>query len=206
VHDALGLTRRQILETYKQMQLGVVFTVDENTFNGNLVKAPPFCSFPSQVEVYVDGEFHSFAGCACEGLAFPNMPHFKENEVRLESFCACCLEPITIRLNGWDILSCSPSPDVLVHMSLSPWDWNNYDVVAMCDSINFVIDLEHAERFERQVCRRSARLTLQQAQGFVSTVADQRCWDYHWAPQSINPAKLVERFRELGVDVSNWGG
>src|ERR1700676_3249406 len=82
VHDALQLSRREILDAYKQMQLGVLFTVDESTYNGNLLKAPPFCSFPSQVETHVDGVFHSFAGCACEGLAVSNMPHFKGKEVR----------------------------------------------------------------------------------------------------------------------------
>ena len=49
VHDATELDRRRIIQAYKELQLGIVITVDENTQNCNLLKAPPFSSYPSQV-------------------------------------------------------------------------------------------------------------------------------------------------------------
>src|SRR5690606_20391773 len=49
VHEALDLDRKRIKAAYKQLQLGIVITVDEDTQNCNLLKAPPFSSFPSQV-------------------------------------------------------------------------------------------------------------------------------------------------------------
>src|SRR5437773_11947168 len=49
VHDATELDRRRIIQAYKELQLGIVITVDENTHNCNLLKAPPFSSYPSQV-------------------------------------------------------------------------------------------------------------------------------------------------------------
>ena len=53
----------------KELQLGIVITVDEDTHNCNLLKAPPFSSFPSQVELYIDDKFHSYIGCASEAMA-----------------------------------------------------------------------------------------------------------------------------------------
>jgi len=73
-HEATDLDRRQIIQAYKELQLGIVITVDENTQNCNLLKAPPFSSYPSQVRAYIDDEFHSFVGCASEAVAFSHMP------------------------------------------------------------------------------------------------------------------------------------
>ncbi|MFN8027809.1 MAG: hypothetical protein U0W40_16055 [Acidimicrobiia bacterium] len=43
-------------------------------------------------------------------------------------------------------------------MSRSPWDWGNVDMGSMCDAMNFVMNEEHAERYERQIgMRRSPR-------------------------------------------------
>ena len=66
VHEATGLSRRDIIQAYKELQLGIVVVVDQDTQNCNLVKAPPFSSFPSQVELYIDDVFHSYIGCASE--------------------------------------------------------------------------------------------------------------------------------------------
>lgn len=204
VHEALGLDRRQIVAAYKELQLGIVVVVDEDSQNCNLVKAPPFSTFPSQVKAYVDGEFHSFAGCASEAVAFSNMPPFRDREVRLESFCACCLEPVTLVSRNFEPQSVSPE-GVLLHISLSPYDWNNVDMRRMCDSMNFVHDAEHAERYERQTATRGVLLTLEQAKWFVQNVANERMWNYHWLPGQLNPKAVIKGFQAMGVDTSPWG-
>ncbi len=205
VHTALGMDRRRIIAAYKQLQLGIVVTVDEDTQNCNLIKAPPFSSFPSQVEAFIDGEFHSYVGCASESIAFSHMPPFKDKEVRLEGFCACCLEPITMVSKNFELQSCSPE-GIFLHISSSPHDWNNYTMELMCDSMNFVIDAEHADRYERQVCRRGVLVNLTQAKQFVKYVADQRMWNYHWQAGVMMPEVVIDIFRGMGVDVSNWEG
>jgi hypothetical protein len=204
VHEALGLDRRQIIAAYKELQLGIVVVVDEDTQNCNLVKAPPFSAFPSQVKAYVDGEFHSFAGCASEAVAFSHMPPFRDREVRLESFCACCLEPVTLVSRNFELQSVSPE-GVLLHISLSPYDWNNVDMRRMCDAMNFVHDAEHAERHERRTATRGVLLTLEQAKWFVQNVANERMWNFHWAPGQLNPRAVVKGFQAMGVDTSPWG-
>ncbi|MCU1428341.1 MAG: hypothetical protein JWL83_2341 [Actinomycetia bacterium] len=202
-HEELGLDRHQIIGAYKQLQLGIVVVVDEDSQNCNLVKAPPFSSFPSQVRAYVDDEFHSFAGCASEAVAFSNMPPFKDKTVRIESHCACCLEPVTLVSRNFELQSVSPE-GVMLHISLSPWDWNNVDMRNMCDSMNFVYDAEHAERYERQTSKRGVLVNLDQAKMFVSNVAKERMWNFHWAPGTLNPKAVIKGFQMMGVDVSPW--
>lgn len=204
VHEATGLDRRRIVQAYKELQLGIVITVDEDTHNCNLLKAPPFSSFPSQVRAYIDDEFHSFVGCASESIAFSHMPPFKDRTVRLESHCACCLEPITLVSRNFEMQSVTP-PGVMLHMSLSPYEWNNVSMLRMCDAMNFVIDAEHAERYERQISARGVLATLDQAKMFVQNVANERMWNYHWKPGIMNPRMVIKGFKMMGVDTSPWG-
>jgi Alkylmercury lyase len=204
-HEELALDRHAIIQAYKQLQLGIVVVVDEDSQNCNLVKAPPFSSFPSQVRAYVDDEFHSFAGCASEAVAFSNMPPFKDKTVRLESHCACCLDPVTLVSRNFELQSVAPE-GVLLHLSLSPWDWNNVDMRNMCDAMNFVYDAEHADQYERQIGRRGVLVNLDQAKMFVQNVAKERMWNYHWAPGVLNPKAVIKGFEMMGVDVSPWRG
>src|SRR5437870_4499566 len=92
VHEATGLPRERILAAYTQLDLGIMCVVDQETQNFNLLKAPPFSSYPSQAQVYVNDRFHCHAGCAMESLAMCMLPPFQGIEVRIESYCACCLE------------------------------------------------------------------------------------------------------------------
>ena len=75
-----GLSRRDIVQAYKELQTGIVVVVDQDSPNADILKAPPFSAFPSQVEMYIDDKFHSFIGCAHEAVAVSNMPHFHDQE------------------------------------------------------------------------------------------------------------------------------
>lgn len=205
VSQALDLDRRQIIDAYKAMDLGIIFTVDLETQNANLLKAPPFCSYPSQVAVFIDDEFHSYAGCASEGIAMSNMPAFLGQELRLESWCACCMEPITITSKDFEVTSTSHD-GIHMHISMSPHDWNTVDMVKMCDSMNFVLDADHAERYERQICRRGVLVDLDQVKKFVTYTATARAHDYHWPPQTMLPELVISMFDHYGVDTTYWKG
>ena len=141
--EGTGLSRQRLLDAYRQLDLGVICVVDHDSQNANLLKLQPFSSYPSQVEVHIDGRFHSYAGCAMESVAISRMPPFAGKEIRLESYCACCLEPVTIVAKDGEMLSKKPE-GVLIHVSASPRDWNKTNIVSMCDSMNFVHDASHA--------------------------------------------------------------
>jgi hypothetical protein len=203
VHEGTGLDRRQIVQGYKELQLGIICVVDQDSVNANLLKFQPFSSFPSQVEVWIDGAFHSYAGCALESVAISKMPPFAGRELTLRSYCACCLGPIDLTATDGVVTA----PDgVLVHVSTTPWDWNNDDIVHQCDSMNYVLGEDHAERFERTTSRRGVLLTIEQTARFVKATGDERMWDYDWAPATIDPKAVIFGMKQLGVDVSAWTG
>lgn len=202
-HEGTGLDRRQIVQAYKELQLGIICVVDQDAQNVNLLKFQPFSSYPSQVEVWLDGAFHSYAGCALESVAISKMPPFAGKELTLRSYCACCLAPVRLTATDGEVTG----PDgVRVHISTSPWDWNNDDIVHQCDSMNFVLDADHADRYERIVCRRGVLLTIEQTAQFVRATAEARMHDYDWPPATLNPKAVIFGMKQLGVDVSAWTG
>jgi hypothetical protein len=205
VHEATGLARERIIDAYRELDLGLVCTIDQGTQNCNLLKLQPFSSYPSQVEVFVDDRFHCYAGCAMESIAVSRMPPFAGRTLRLESYCACCLAPVTVVAREGEILSCRPE-SVRIHVSTSPREWNTSDIVCMCDSMNYVVDAEHAAAYERRICRRGVLFTLEQARRFVAGTAESRMWRYDWPPVTLVPERVIAGIKALGVDVSSWGG
>lgn len=203
-HEGTGLSRERLLEAYKELDLGIMCVVNQETQNFALLKAPPFSSFPSQAQVYIDGRFHCYAGCAMESLAISMMPPFRDKEVRIESYCACCLSPVRVLTRDGELLSYQPL-SARIHVSSTPWEWNKTNIVSMCDSMNFVADPGHAEAYERKICRRGVLFTLEQAQRFVAPTGRARMWNYERPPDYLRPARVIEFVRSLGVDVGAWG-
>ncbi len=58
VHEATGFGRGRLIEVYRELDLGLVITVHQETQNVNILKCQPFSSYPSQVAVRIDGRFH----------------------------------------------------------------------------------------------------------------------------------------------------
>ena len=201
---ATGLSRERLVEVYRELDLGLVLTVQQDTQNVAILKCQPFSSYPSHVAVHVDGRFHCWAGCAMESIAISRMPPFAGKELVLESYCACCLEPITLRARDGDVQATAPSPP-LIHVSTTPREWNAVDIVCMCDSMNFVVDAAHAERYEKQIARRGVLFTIEQARRFVAGTAENRMHRDDWEPVAMVPARVIAGVKALGVDVSNWG-
>ena len=203
VHAATGLSRERIVAAYQELELGIMCTVHPHTQNANLLKAPPFSSYPTQAELHVDGRFHSWAGCAMESLAACMMPPFAGKEVHIESYCACCLAPVRVITKDGETLAHTPE-SLLVHVSTSPREWNLPDIVAMCDSMNFVLDEAHAARYDTLLGRRGVRFTMEQARRFVTPTGKARMWQYDRPPDYIRPEKIIAGIRALGVDTSPW--
>ena len=202
-HEGVGLDRRRIVQAYKQLDLGLNVTVDLRTQNCILLKAPPFASFPTPVQLFVDDTFHSFIGCAHEVMGCSNSPQVRGKQLRFESFCECCLEPITVTMRDFEFLSIEPE-STLIHVTESPWDWLVTDMISMCDATNFVIDADHAARYSRMQSKGGVTMTPHQAKDYIAFVAQQRLWDYHWPPLSMDPPAILARMTELGIDIANW--
>lgn len=203
-HAATGLARDRLVEAYRELDLGLVLTVQQDTQNVAILKCQPFSSYPSQVAVHRDGRFHCWAGCAMESMAISRMPPFAGVELELHSSCACCLAPLTLAVRDGEVLRTVPGAPPLIHVSTSPREWNATDIVCMCDSMNFVLDATHAAAYERLVARRGVLFTLEQARRFVAGTAEARMHRYDWAPVSLVPARVIAGIKALGVDVASW--
>jgi hypothetical protein len=69
LHEATTLPRGRLVEVLRELDLGLIVTIQQDTQNVAILKAQPFSSYPSQVAVHLDGRFHCWAGCAMESIA-----------------------------------------------------------------------------------------------------------------------------------------
>jgi len=198
-----GLGRLRLLDVYRELDLGLIITLHPLTQQAAILKCQPFSSYPSQVAVHRDGRFHCWAGCAMESMAISLMPPFAGVELRLESYCPCCLDPVSLTVRDGEVLSRRPET-IRIHVSHSPRDWNVTDIVCMCDGMSFVIDDRHAAAYERQISRRGVLFTLEQAQKFVAGTGRSRMHRYDWEPVPLIPERVLKGIAALGVDVSPW--
>src|SRR5260370_29482437 len=68
-HEATGFSRREIMQAYRELDLGLMIVVDQETENVNLLKCMPFSAFPSQVRLFIHAKFPSYLGCPMEQMA-----------------------------------------------------------------------------------------------------------------------------------------
>lgn len=140
---ATGLPRRRLMQAYRELDLGIMITIDQETENVNILKCMPFSAYPSQAKLYIEGRFNGYLGCAMESVAASGMPPFKSKACHIETCCSCCLAPVKLVMTDSALVSAHPET-ALIHVSLSPWYWNATNVVQMCDRMNYVIDRSHA--------------------------------------------------------------
>ena len=203
-HEGVGLSREEIVEAYKELNFGeIVF--DLTTQNLCMVKCPPYSAVTTQVQIWVEGRFFAYCGCAMESVAFSRTPNMNDREVTIESYCACCLEPVTLTWHNGELLSSIPSDPPLIHVSKHPNDWAIPSVWTMCDAMNFVIDAEHAERYDAKQSHTGVLFTLEQARTFVAAAGDHRHWEYDWSTGPLNPPDILAGIKALGVDTAPWG-
>ena len=89
---------------------------------------------------------------------------------------------------------------------MSPHDWNEINIVSMCDSMNYVWDAAHAEAYEKQISRRGVLFTLEQARRFVADTGNNRMHRYDWPPVSVNPQRIINGIKMSGRRRQQLGG
>ena len=80
----------------------------------------PFSSLPTLYRISIDGAAHGYAQCGLESLAVSWL--FPGREVRVDSLCPDCGEPISLAMSGGEILSISPD-SVVAHINLPVSKW-----------------------------------------------------------------------------------
>jgi len=204
IHDTFQLSPRRARRLYRELSDGFALTAQDQLIGLGVDKAPPFSATPTAVTAFVDGEFLSYVGCPMEGLTIGALPPLENKVVTLYSFCACCFEPIKIEVQGQEVLSAEPSLP-LISIIRSPYDWEGgVSCEIVCDSFHYVLDQEHATRFEERVARRGTTMTMEQAGKLTADTAVRRMRDPHFPQIRIEAEPMIAFLDSLGVDVSVW--
>ena len=80
----------------------------------------PFSSLPTLYRISIDGASHGYAQCGLEALAVSSL--FPGREVRIDSLCPDCGEPLSIAMSGGELLSTSPD-SVVAHINVPVSQW-----------------------------------------------------------------------------------
>jgi hypothetical protein len=80
----------------------------------------PFSSVPTLYRISIDGTPHGYAQCGLEALAVSWL--FPGREVRIDSLCPDCGEPISVAMTGGELVSISPG-SVVAHINLPVSKW-----------------------------------------------------------------------------------
>ena len=80
----------------------------------------PFSSLPTLYRISIDGAAHGYAQCGLESLAVSWL--FPGREVRVDSLCPDCGEPISLAMRDGELLSISPDSTVAhINVAVSKW-------------------------------------------------------------------------------------
>ena len=203
IHAATGLSPRQTRRLFRELQDGFGLIAQDNIIGLSIAKAPPFSATPTTTAAFLDGAFLSYVGCPMEVFTVGRLPPLEDKVLTARSYCACCATPIELEIQGQDIRSVSPSRP-LISVVRTPYE-NAGGVTPdiVCDGFHFVLDEEHADRFERQIARRGTTMTLEQAVQLTSDIGNRRMRDQHFALR-LEAEPMISFLESIGVDVSVW--
>ncbi len=196
----LNMSQTQLWEALYQLERGVQVMFVPGT--ETLVKMPPFSYAPTRHRVTVGDSRRWYAGCAGEASAINKL--FPGRTVTVDSMCPDCFEPISVVYKDGEVLSVDPA-GAQIHIGIRPHDFPK-DWIVTCDSINFFRSPEHVQVWEEaRPDPRGIAFPAEMGPAWVDGVASTRYWNYDRGPDVISsPDGMVERFREMGVDVTPW--
>jgi len=80
----------------------------------------PFSSIPTLYRISVDGAPHGYAQCGLEALAVSWL--FPDREVRVDSLCPDCGNPINLAMRSGELMSIAPD-GVVAHTNVAVAKW-----------------------------------------------------------------------------------
>lgn len=105
-----------------------------------ILMAFPFSAVATPFRVAANGRSY-FANCAWDAIAFHAM---LGTEIRVDSFCHHCAEPITIEMRDGGVIRADP-PETIVHLALPPTRWWD-DITTTCsNTMVFFSSPEHRD-------------------------------------------------------------
>jgi len=114
----LGQSRQQLSESLDE--LGKVRRIAMEPGSENIVHVPPFSNRPTPFRVTVEGEQKWYAHCGVSALGVSQI--FPGKQVRIDTYCRDCAEPLSITMVGDKAISVQPET-MLLHIELPVRQW-----------------------------------------------------------------------------------
>ena len=114
----LDLSRQQI--THVLVELEEVRRAIREPWSENLIQVPPFSNRPTPFRVTVEMDRKWYAHCGVSALGVSQS--FPGKQVRVDSYCRDCAEPISITMVDENVVNLEPSTMVL-HIELPVRQW-----------------------------------------------------------------------------------
>ena len=118
VMAALDMSRRAVLEAFREISLIDTFWVEKGTENIRILS--PFADLTTPYRVTVAGEQKWYAVCGIEALAFSVF--FPGQTVQIDSFCRDCGEPMRLRIKDGIVLEQAPDR-IVAHLGVPVARW-----------------------------------------------------------------------------------
>lgn len=138
VMNELSLSRAPATDVLRDLEAARHIALVPGT--ARILMAFPFSAIATPFRVTV-GSRSYFANCAWDAVAFHAM---LGDEVRVDSFCHHCGDPIRIDLAGGRATKVDP-PEALVYLALRPTEWWS-DIISTCsNTMVFFASPEHRD-------------------------------------------------------------
>jgi hypothetical protein len=191
----LSLSRENVSEVLEGLDAARHLALVKGT--SRILMAWPFSAIATPFRVEVSGRRY-FANCAWDAIAFHAM---LRQDVRVESFCHHCAEPISLDLRGGHAVRSDP-PEALVYLALPAARWWD-DIITTCaNTMVFFASPEH--RDASALCSLDAlgaSLTPDQTHALSVPIYGSRlAIDYARPPRQ----ELLDHFASMGLAGDFW--
>ena len=165
--------------------------------SGRILMAFPFSAIATPFRVTTRGQEY-FANCAWDAVAFHAM---LGDEVRVESFCHHCAEPIRIELRDGRATRVEPK-EALVYLALRPTQWWESIVTTCSNTMVFFASAEHRDASD--LCAppdQAASLTPDEVHALSGPIY-RRKLELDYARPTRD--ELLDHFATLGLTGDYW--
>jgi hypothetical protein len=191
----LSLSRENVSEVLEGLDAARHLALVKGT--SRILMAWPFSAIATPFRVEVSGRRY-FANCAWDAIAFHAM---LRQDVRVESFCHHCAEPISLDLRGGHAVRSDP-PEALVYLALPAARWWDEIITTCANTMVFFASPEH--RDASALCSLDAlgaSLTPDQTHALSVPIYGSRlAIDYARPPRQ----ELLDHFASMGLAGDFW--
>jgi hypothetical protein len=195
VMTRFGLSREEATEVLRELEAAHHISLVPGT--ARILMAFPFSALATPFRVTVDDDRY-FANCAWDSIAFHAM---LGHDVRVDSFCDHCAEPIRIEMEGGRATVVEPA-ETLVYLARSPSRWWD-DITTTCgNTMVFFASAEH--RDASGLCQTDdpgASLIPDQVHALSEPIYITK-FDLDYARPS--PAEMAAHFVSIGLTDPFW--